>query len=157
MKIQLIQVGKTDEKFLKEGIEIYKNRLKHYIKFEETTIPSIKKTKSYKPDDFKLNEAAEILKRIPNDSFTVLLDEKGKQLRSVELADFIQTRMNQGIKCLTFVIGGAFGFHDSVYKKANSKLSLSSMTFSHQLIRLVFLEQLYRGFTILRNEPYHNE
>lgn len=157
MKIQLIQVGKTEDSYLNEGIEKYLKRIKHYISFEIITIPSLKKSKNFKPKDFKSKEAIHILKKLTKDSFVVLLDEKGKSLKSIELAEFIQKRMNLGNKVIVFVIGGAYGFDASIYNRANYKLSLSSMTFSHQLIRLIFCEQLYRAFTILKNEPYHNE
>ena len=157
MKIQLIQVGKTDENYLNEGIEKYFKRINHYISFETITIAAIKKAKNLKADDFKTKEAAEIMKKISNDNFVILLDEKGRQFRSKEFADFLQQKLNQGLKTLSFVIGGAYGFHKSIYERANFSLSLSSMTFSHQLIRLIFAEQLYRAFTILKNEPYHNE
>ena len=157
MNITLLLVGKTEEEYLKEGITIFENRLKHYINFKSIVIPSLKNTKNIPVDEQKNKEAEEMLKHFTKSEYIVLLDEKGKEFRSADFATFIQKQMNTGIKNLMFVVGGPFGFSNKIYEKANMKLSLSQMTFSHQMIRLLFTEQLYRAFTILKNEPYHNE
>jgi len=156
MKIQLIKVGKDQEKYITEGFELYKGRIINYLPFEDITIPVLKNTKNMSADEVKLKEGEFILKYLKEDSFTVLLDEKGETYDSPGFANFIQLRMNSGIKLLNFVIGGAYGFSPAVAKKANSRISLSKMTFSHQIVRLIFMEQLYRAFTILNNQPYHN-
>ena len=157
MKISLIVVGKTEEEYLKTGISQYEQRLVHYTGFSIRMIPSLKNTKNITSAQQKEKEAELILQAIEGCDQVILLDEKGKEYRSSEFAVYLQQRMNSGIKHLAFVVGGPFGFSESVYKKANGKLSLSTMTFSHQMIRLLFVEQLYRAFTILKNEPYHNE
>lgn len=157
MKISLIVVGKTDEEYLKTGISQYEQRLVHYTDFSIRIIPSLKNTKNISASQQKEKEAELILQAIEGCDQIILLDEKGKEYRSVEFANFLQQHMNSGIKHLAFVVGGPFGFSESVYKKATGKFSLSAMTFSHQMIRLLFIEQLYRAFTILKNEPYHNE
>ncbi|MBT8303611.1 MAG: 23S rRNA (pseudouridine(1915)-N(3))-methyltransferase RlmH, partial [Bacteroidia bacterium] len=148
--------GKTDNKELQSLINEYAKRLGHYIRFEFDIIPDIKNTKNLSETQQKQKEGELILKRINNSDVMILLDEIGKQYNSVEFADYLQKHMNSGIKQLVFVIGGPYGFSQEVYSKAKGKLSLSKMTFSHQMIRLFFIEQLYRGFTILRNEPYHH-
>lgn len=157
MKISLLSVAKTDNNYLNEGVNEYIERLKHYVKFEfiEIQIPS--KYRSLNPDQLKEAEGKLILKHFEGVDIIFLLDEKGKSFTSMEFATWIQRQMNTGIRHLMFVIGGAFGFSPEVYKAAHGKLSLSSMTFSHQMIRLFFVEQLYRAFTILKNEPYHNQ
>ncbi|MEE4178038.1 MAG: 23S rRNA (pseudouridine(1915)-N(3))-methyltransferase RlmH [Bacteroides sp.] len=157
MKITLLAIGKTDEPYLREGIENYRKRLVHYTSFEliETQLP--KKHQALPPALLKQKEAEIILTHIEKADFSVLLDERGKTFSSVEFAGFLQQRLNHSVKNLLFVIGGAWGFDDVVYQKASMKLSLSAMTFSHQMTRLFFTEQLYRAFTILRNESYHNE
>lgn len=157
MNISLIVVGKTDEEYLKTGISQYEQRLVHYTGFTIRIIPSLKNTKNITPSQQKEKEAELILQAVEGCDHIILLDEKGKEYRSSEFAIYLQQRMNSGIKHLAFVVGGPFGFSESVYKKATGKLSLSAMTFSHQMIRLLFVEQLYRAFTILKNEPYHNE
>ncbi|MDP4240799.1 MAG: 23S rRNA (pseudouridine(1915)-N(3))-methyltransferase RlmH [Bacteroidota bacterium] len=157
MKISLIVIGKTDEEYLKTGIAQYEQRLFHYIAFTIRVIPSLKNTKNYTSSQQKEKEAELILQATEGCDQVFLLDERGKEYRSMEFAGLLQQHMNSGIKHLAFVIGGPFGFAESVYKKATGKLSLSRMTFSHQMIRLLFVEQLYRAFTILKNEPYHNE
>ncbi|MBS4013650.1 MAG: 23S rRNA (pseudouridine(1915)-N(3))-methyltransferase RlmH [Bacteroidetes bacterium] len=157
MKITLLIIGKTEEKYLQEGISKYTERLKHYITFNIKEIPALKNTKNLNPDQIKKNEADLILKYFPDFDYKILLDEKGKSLTSLEFADFLNKKTLQSIKNIVFVIGGAYGFDNDVYEKADMKLSLSNMTFSHQMIRLFFAEQLYRAFSILRNEPYHNE
>lgn len=156
MTIKLVCIGKTDKKELEDLIDIYSKRLKHYIKFEMEIIPDLKKTKNLDEQQQKSKEGELILSGIQNSDFLVLLDEKGKQFTSVTFSEYIQKRMNTGLKRLIFVIGGPYGFSEEVYKRANSKVSLSKMTFSHQMVRLFFTEQLYRAFTILKNEPYHH-
>lgn len=157
MKIKLLAIGKTDDKNLIQLIDIYKNRLKHYIKFELEIIPDIKNVKKLSEAQQKEKEGELILAKLQNTDQLVLLDDKGKDFTSIQFSQYLQKKMNSGIKQLVLVIGGPYGFSDAVYKKANGKISLSKMTFSHQMIRLFIVEQLYRGFTILRNEPYHHE
>ena len=148
-------IGKTQESYITEGFELYKKRLVHYLPFEEFTIPTLRDTKNMKDAEVKQKEGELILKNLRDDDFVVLLDERGKQYDSVEFAGFVQQRMNLATKTLIFTVGGAFGFSDEVYKRANHKISLSKMTFSHQIIRLIFMEQLYRAFSIINGEPYH--
>ncbi|HLN54100.1 MAG TPA: 23S rRNA (pseudouridine(1915)-N(3))-methyltransferase RlmH [Lentimicrobium sp.] len=156
MKITLLAVGKTDQSYLKEGIKVYFDRLKHYIKFEAIEVETPKSFKSLSPVQLKENEGKLLIKHFEDADIVVLLDEKGSQYSSEEFAFWLQKTMNSGVKNLMFVIGGAYGFSPEVYANAKGKLSLSSMTYSHQIIRLFFAEQLYRAFTILKNEPYHN-
>lgn len=157
MKIKLLAIGKTDDKNLITLFESYQKRLKHYINFELKIIPDIKNVKNLSQLEQKEKEGELILKKLLPTDILVLLDEKGKEIRSVEFANYLQKKMNSGIKQLVFVIGGPYGFSENVYKKAQGKISLSKMTFSHQMIRLFVVEQLYRAFTILKNEPYHHE
>ena len=157
MKIKLIVVGKTNAKYLLEGEKEYGNRLKHYTKFEEIIIPDVKQSGKLSENELKKKESQLILGKLENSDHVILLDDKGKSYSSVEFANFLQQKMNSSLKSLVFVVGGAFGFSDEVYLRANSKLSLSKMTFSHQMVRLIFKEQLYRGFSILRGEKYHHE
>lgn len=155
MKIKLLMIGKTQEKYLIEGFDIYEKRVVHYLPFEKIMIPTLKDNKNMKDAEVKQKEGEFILKNLREDDFVVLLDERGKQYDSIEFSSFLQQRMNVATKSLTFIIGGAFGFSDEVYERANHKLSISKMTFSHQLIRVIFMEQLYRAFSIINNEPYH--
>lgn len=157
MKIKLLAIGKTDNKHLIQLIEEYQNRLKHYIKFELEVIPDIKNVKNLSEVQQKEKEGALILSKLQNTDDLVLLDDKGKHFTSIEFSQYLQKKMNSGIKQLVLVIGGPYGFSDTVYKKAIAKISLSKMTFSHQMIRLFTIEQIYRAFTILKNEPYHHE
>lgn len=157
MNITLLVVGKTDEKYLQEGIDVYTKRLKHYVNFDLVVIPALKDQKGATPDEVKEREAALILKHTAKSDRIVLLDEHGTEHTSTGFAQYLQKQMNAGIRNLTFVIGGAFGFAPSVYAAASDKVSLSKMTFNHQMVRLFFAEQLYRAFTILNHEPYHNE
>lgn len=157
MKITLLVVSKTDDRYLQEGIDVYVQRLKHYVNFELEVVPALKDQKNASPDEIKEREAASILKRLEKSDAVVLLDEHGKQHTSMGFSQYLQKHMNSGIRQLTFVVGGAFGFAPSVYKAATDKMSLSPMTFNHQMVRLIFVEQLYRAFTILHHEPYHNE
>lgn len=157
MKIKLLAVGKTDDKNLEKLICNYQNRLKHYIKFQIEIIADLKNTKNISQAQQKEKEGALILSKIKPFDWVILLDEKGKQFSSVDFSEFLQKKMNAGLKQLVMVIGGSYGFSEKVYRRANQKISFSKMTFSHQMIRLFAVEQLYRGFTILRNEPYHHE
>jgi len=157
MTIKLLAIGKTDSAALKSLIVAYENRLKHYIKFELEIIPDIKNSKNLSEKQQKEKEGEQILKKLNTAEVLVLLDEKGKQFSSVLFSEYLQKKMNSGIKQLVFVIGGPYGFSEEVYQKAQGKISLSAMTFSHQMVRLFFVEQLYRAFTILKNEPYHHE
>lgn len=155
MKAKLLMIGKTQESYITEGFELYKKRIVHYLPFEELTIPTLRDTKNMKDAEVKQKEGELILKNLRDDDFMVLLDERGKAYDSIEFAGFIQQRMNLATKTLIFTVGGAFGFSDEVYKRADHKISLSKMTFSHQIIRLIFMEQLYRAFSIINGEPYH--
>ncbi|WP_438423157.1 23S rRNA (pseudouridine(1915)-N(3))-methyltransferase RlmH [Aquimarina macrocephali] len=156
MNIKLLAVGKTDDKQLNDLINNYIKRLQFYIKFSFEIIPDIKNAKNLSESQQKEKEGKLILNHVENSDVLVLLDENGKQYDSVLFSEVLQKHMNSGIKQLIFAIGGPYGFSPEVYNRANSKLSLSKMTFSHQMIRLFFVEQLYRGFTILKNEPYHH-
>ncbi len=156
MKIKLITIGKTDEIYLNEGIDKYIARLKHYIDYELKEIPDVKMGKKLNINLQKEMEGKEILKQISKLDFVVLLDEKGKEFNSVDFSQFIQKRLNTGMN-LIFIIGGPFGFSKEVYEQSNMKIGLSQMTFSHQMIRLFFVEQLYRSFTILKGEKYHHQ
>ena len=156
MQIKLLAIGKTDNKQLIQLIEDYQKRLKFYIKFDFEIIPDIKNAKHLSESQQKQKEGELILNKINSTDTLILLDENGKQLDSIGFSGFLQKYMNSGIKQLVFAIGGPYGFSQEVYAKSKGKLSLSKMTFSHQMVRLFFIEQLYRGFTILRNEPYHH-
>tara|TARA_Y100001954_G_scaffold82348_1_gene90495 strand:- start:22 stop:495 length:474 start_codon:yes stop_codon:yes gene_type:complete len=157
MKIKLIVVGKTNAEYLLEGEKEYERRLKHYTKFEEIIITDVKQAGKLSESEHKKKEGQLILAKLENSDHVILLDDKGKSYSSVEFANFLQQKMNSSLKSLVFVVGGAFGFSDELYQRAYSKLSLSKMTFSHQMVRLIFKEQLYRGFSILRGEKYHHE
>jgi len=156
MKITLLAIGKTDHKQLQQLIEEYTKRLGFYVSFNFIVIPDIKNVKNLSEAQQKQAEGTEIMKRFSTSDTLVLLDENGKTYSSVGFSEFLQKKMNSGLKNLVFVIGGPYGFSEDIYKRSNGKISLSSMTFSHQMVRLFFIEQLYRGFTILRNEPYHH-
>lgn len=157
MTIKLLCIGKTDNKQLQQLIEVYLKRLQFYNKFEMEIIPDLKKMKNLDESQQKVKEGEQILSKVQNSDFLVLLDENGKQFSSEAFSEYIQKRLNSGLKHLIFVIGGPYGFSEEVYKKANAKISLSKMTFSHQMVRLFFTEQVYRTFTILKNEPYHHK
>ncbi|WP_370424735.1 23S rRNA (pseudouridine(1915)-N(3))-methyltransferase RlmH [Tenacibaculum dicentrarchi] len=157
MKIKLIAIGKTDDKNLMQLIGNYQNRLKHYVKFELEIIADIKNVKNLSESQQKEKEGELILAKLQATDQLVLLDDKGKDFTSIGFSQYLQKKMNSGIKQLVLVIGGPYGFSDAIYKKSTGKISLSKMTFSHQMIRLFIVEQIYRGFTILRNEPYHHE
>ena len=156
MKIKLIAIGKTDSKDLQPLIEEYSKRLSFYVSFNFEIIPDIKNAKNLSKKQQKIAEGNELLKRIEKSDTIIILDEKGKTFSSVEFSVFLQKKMNSGLKNLIFIIGGPYGFSEEIYQRANAKISLSTMTFSHQMVRLFFIEQLYRGFTILKNEPYHH-
>lgn len=156
MQIKLLAIGKTDNKALQSLIADYQNRLSYYVRFELEIIPDVKNAKHLTEDQQKQKEGELILQKINNQDVVVLLDENGKPKSSIAFANYLQKHMNSGIKRLVFVIGGPYGFSNDVYAKARAKLSLSTMTFSHQMVRLFFVEQLYRAFTILKNEPYHH-
>lgn len=157
MKATLILVGKTADKRFAELIYEYTNRLKHYINFEINIIPELKNTKSLTSEQQKNSEAELIIKNLQSSDYIVLLDEHGKEMRSIEMADWMKRKMNTINKRIVFIIGGPYGFSQKIYDIANEKLSMSKMTFSHQMIRLIFVEQLYRSITILNGEPYHHE
>ena len=156
MNIKLLAIGKTDDKALQSLIDDYTKRLSFYIKFELDIIPDVKNAKSLSQSQQKEKEGELILSKISSSDQMILLDENGKSFSSMAFSAELQKKMNAGIKTLVFVIGGPYGFSDAVYAKASGKISLSAMTFSHQMVRLFFIEQVYRAFTILRNEPYHH-
>ena len=157
MNITLLMIGNTSEAFVRDGYEVFMKRLKHYIKVKEVIIPDIKDRKHLNAEQIKEKEAVLILEKLSSAGYSVLLDERGKEFSSTEFAGFLQKAMNAGTRELFFVIGGAYGVADSVKQKADLSVSLSRMTFTHQFIRLILAEQLYRAMTILKNEPYHNE
>jgi 23S rRNA (pseudouridine1915-N3)-methyltransferase len=157
MNIRLLAIGKTDNKSLQSLIDEYTKRLSFYIKFELEVIPDIKNVKNLSEAQQKEKEGELILSKISATDQLILLDENGSTFSSVAFSEYLQKKMNAGIKTLVFVIGGPYGFSEEVYKKAQGKVSLSEMTFSHQMVRLFVIEQLYRGFTILKNEPYHHQ
>ncbi len=157
MNIELIFIGKTSKKYIEEGVSDYEKRIKRYIKFEIKVIGDLKNTKNLSPKVFKIKEGENLLKKISDNDFLVLLDENGKLYSSKEFAGFVSNKVITNVKKLVFVIGGAYGFSEDIYKRANAKISLSKMTFSHQPVRILFTEQLYRAFTILKGEPYHND
>ena len=156
MKITLLTVGKTDVRWVREGLELYVSRLSHYVRFALKEIPELKNVSAFTKEQIKEKEGDLILSSLAPGDFVVLLDERGRKYRSVEFADFIRERLNRGADTV-FVVGGAYGFPQKVYSRADSMMSLSDMTFSHQMVRTIFAEQLYRAFTIIRGEPYHHE
>lgn len=157
MVVELIVVGKTTSKYLETGVDEYLARLRHYVRFTITTIAELKNAKNLRSEQIKEAEGELILSRIATSDRVVLLDDKGWKPTSEDLAQWIQAQMNRGTRKLIFVVGGAYGFSEGVYDRADEKLSLSPLTFSHQMVRLIFVEQLYRSFTILNNEPYHHK
>lgn len=156
MIISLLCLGKTDSKEISSLLEDYEKRLRHYIRFERIELPDVKR-KNLSPAQQKSAEAELLLKKLSPPDQVILLDEKGKEFRSVEWSAQLESKMIQGTKRLVFLVGGPYGFDEQIYQRADSKISLSRMTFSHQMVRLFFVEQLYRAFTIIRNEPYHHE
>lgn len=157
MKITLLTVGKTDKDWVKQGIDIYATRMKHYFPFSIVEIPELKNASSLSEDQIKTKEGELILKNIKPAEDVILLDERGREFTSVEFAKVLQDKISYIGKDIVFIIGGAYGFSDAVRQRANSKISLSKMTFSHQMVRAIFVEQLYRAFTIMKGEPYHHE
>ncbi len=157
MEISLIVIGKTNARYLQEGIDEYIKRLKHYIPYSITVLPDIKNTKKLTEEQQKEVEGKLMLDALKPGDCLVLLDERGKEFTSVAFADYLQRKMNAGLRRLVFVIGGPYGFSQSVYDRADEKISLSKMTFSHEMIRLFFTEQIYRAMTIQRGEPYHHQ
>ncbi|MCA5004675.1 23S rRNA (pseudouridine(1915)-N(3))-methyltransferase RlmH [Sphingobacterium bovistauri] len=157
MKITLLCIGKTDDKFIQEGIDKYLKRLKHYINFNIIVLPDVKNVKNLSEDQQKDKEAELFNKNIQSTDFVILLDEHGKEFRSIEFSDFLQKKMVASVQHLVFLIGGPYGFADEIKQRSNSLISLSKMTFSHQMVRLFFVEQIYRAFTIMKGEPYHHE
>ncbi len=157
MDIKLIAIGKTDNKNLIQLINDYQKRLGFYIRFSFEILPDIKNTKNLSTEQQKEKEGALILSKLQSSDHLFLLDEKGVSYSSIEFSKYLQKKMNSGLKTMVFVIGGPYGFSEAVHKRTTAKISLSSMTFSHQMIRLFFIEQLYRAFTILKNEPYHHK
>jgi 23S rRNA (pseudouridine1915-N3)-methyltransferase len=156
MKVKLLMVGKTVQNYIINGFNDYQQRIVHYLPFETKVIPDLKKAKNFDIEQQKIKEGELILNQLKNSDFVVLLDENGKELTSVNFAHWIEKQMVAGLKNVVFVVGGAYGFSASVSKRSNFKLSLSKMTFSHQMVRILFIEQLYRAMTILKREPYHH-
>lgn len=157
MKITLICIGKTDDKFIQEGIAKYVTRLKHYISFNIIVVPDVKNVKNMSQQQQMDKESDLFLKQISNQDFVVLLDEKGKEFRSVDFSDYLSKKMVAGVTHMVFLIGGPYGFDEKMRTRANYLISLSKMTFSHQMVRLFFAEQVYRAFSIMKGEPYHHE
>lgn len=157
MKIVLLQVGKTSEKYISEGIAVFKGRLEKYSSFEIVTIPDLRNTRNMPAPEQKTREGEKILQVLKSDDYMVILDDKGKELSTTEFSAWLEKTMMIRKKRIVFVIGGPWGFADEVYGRSDICLSLSKLTFSHQIVRLLFLEQLYRAFTIIRSEPYHHE
>lgn len=156
MKVELWVIGKTSEKYLEEGIAIFEKRLKNYLPFSFQILPDVKQ-KTADGTQLKKKEGEAVLSKLSPDDFLVLLDEKGREFTSMELAQWMEKRLSDSRRRMVFLIGGAFGFSPDLYERAQEKLALSKLTFSHQMVRVFFLEQLYRAMTILKNEPYHNE
>ena len=157
MKIALLQTGKTSDKHISEVVDLYTTRIKKYSAFEIITLPDLKNTKNMSVQEQKMKEGKKIIMSFSIDDYVILLDEKGKELRTVEFSVWMEKIFMQPKKRIVFVIGGPWGFSEEVYDRADFKMSLSKMTFPHQLVRLLFLEQLYRIFTIIKGEPYHHE
>ncbi len=157
MKIQLLAIGKTTTSYLQQGIDIYTKRLTHYVPFEFKILPDVKNTKAMTSDVQKIKEGEMFLSTIGPGDFIVLLDERGKEYTSRQFSEFIERKMVEISRNLIFVIGGPYGFSDEMYQRADMKLSFSKMTFSHEMIRLFFVEQVYRAMTIMRGEPYHHD
>ena len=157
MTVELIVIGKTDSKEIAALVEMYARRVNFYCKFAVTALPDVRNTRNLTVKQQRTAEGEAILRQTTDGDYVVLLDERGEEMRSVEFAYWLQKRMNRGVKRLVLVIGGPYGFSDEVYRRADAKLSLSRMTFSHQIVRAIFAEQIYRAFTILNNEPYHHE
>lgn len=157
MKITLLTMGKTDVPWVRQGLDIYLSRLKHYVQFSLIEIPELKNVSALSFEQIKTREGVEILAAVKNSDDVILLDERGKEFSSIGFSKYIQKKMVGSGRDIVFIIGGAYGFSEEVYKRADSRMSLSTMTFSHQMVRTIFVEQLYRAFTILKGEPYHHE
>lgn len=157
MQFTVIMIGKTTTSFIQEGINLFSDRFRYYHQLRFIAIPDLKERKNLSPNQIKDKEAEAILQNLPKSAVIILLDEKGKEFRSMDFASFIQKQLNTGCKEIVIIIGGAYGISEAIDKKANFKIALSQMTFTHQFIRLILVEQLYRAMTILKNEPYHNE
>lgn len=157
MKTELLLTGKTDYSWIKDGSDLYLSRLKHYTSLLVKEIPELKKTAGLTPDQIKEREGELILKNVKVSDYLVLLDERGARLSSEEFASKIEKLTIRGIKCTIFAVGGSYGFSEKVYKRSDELISLSPMTFSHQMVRVIFLEQLYRAYTIIKGEPYHHK
>ena len=157
MKITLLTVGKTEDAYIKDGIDKFVKRLKHYTKLEITDLPELKNTKALTQEQQKSREAELILKKLTVTDHVVLLDEKGLEFSSVQFAEYLDKKAIGSVQSMIFIIGGPYGFDASVYQRANAQLALSRMTFSHQMVRLFFVEQLYRAYTIIKGEPYHHQ
>lgn len=157
MKVTLLCVGKTDDEYLQKGIEKYVKRLKHYVSFVVTIIPDLKQAKNLTEKQQREKEGQAILKQVQHTDMLILMDERGKSFRSVEFAAFFEKQMLNSVSHIIFVVGGPYGFDEVLYQRANAMISLSKMTFSHQMVRLFFVEQVYRAFSIIRGEPYHHE
>ena len=157
MKISLLTVGKTDIKWVSEGLGVYTSRLRHYLPFEVKEIPELKNVSALTKEQIKIQEGKLILKNLKDSDELILLDEKGKEFRSIEFASFLERKFQSSSRDIVFVIGGAYGFSQEVYDRSSSKIALSKMTFSHQMVRTIFVEQLYRACTIMKGESYHHE
>lgn len=157
MKITLLLIGKTDVKWVREGLDLYASRISHYIPFQIVEIPELKNTSALSKEQIKEKEGELLLSKTRASDEVILLDERGRECRSLEFAAAIADKMSKSGRDIVFIIGGAYGFSKAVYERADSKLSLSKMTFSHQMVRTIFAEQLYRAFTIIKGEPYHHE
>jgi 23S rRNA (pseudouridine1915-N3)-methyltransferase len=157
MKVTLLVIGKTDKGYLKEGIDIYVKRLFHYIPFEIKIIPDLKNNKNLSAEQQKIREGEKMLEQIQSSDYFILLDENGKEFSSVDFSEWIEKHMVAGVRHLVFAIGGPYGFSQPLRERANGKISLSKMTFSHQMVRVIFVEQLYRAMTIIKGEPYHHQ
>lgn len=157
MKVEFWLIGKTSFPYLSEGMKLYEKRLARYLSYQTVVLPDAKNANKLPPEKLKIKEGEIVLKKLNPDDFFILLDERGKVFSSIEFSNFLENKFNSGKKRMVFLVGGAWGFSSEIYKRANAKISLSKMTFSHQMIRVFFMEQLFRAMTILRNEPYHNE
>ncbi|MBW7868556.1 MAG: 23S rRNA (pseudouridine(1915)-N(3))-methyltransferase RlmH [Brumimicrobium sp.] len=157
MKVKLIYIGKTGKSFLVEGEKYYTEKVKKYIPFEVLELPDVKNAKSRTENEIKELEGIAILEKVKSSDYLVLLDENGKEYNSIDFSVYLQKQFNSGNQVLIFVVGGPYGFSKQLYERANAKISLSKLTFSHQMVRMFFLEQLYRGLSILKNEPYHHQ
>ncbi len=155
MRITLMESGKTRDPFIREGVELFRKRVVHYVPFRIETVPDLKNTKNLNMKEVQNQEGALMLKRIRPGDFLVLLDERGREHDSISFAEYLNT-LEGRVNHLVFVIGGPYGFSEDMYQRADAKLSLSKLTFSHQLVRVIFMEQLYRAYTILKGEPYHH-